>query len=62
MWIHFQFGIITGFICTGTRICGDCAGSIPAKSAADIPMMVMGKSFIRIFFPITFGSFAKRLI
>jgi hypothetical protein len=26
---------MTGFMSTGTRICGDCAGSIPPKPAAE---------------------------
>jgi hypothetical protein len=33
---------MTGFIRMGTRICGDRAGSMPAKPAAETPTMVMG--------------------
>ena len=35
-------GSITGFIRIGTRICGDSAGSMPAKPAADTPTIVIG--------------------
>ena len=61
MYSQFHSGVITGFISTGTRICGDCAGSMPAKPAAETPTMVIGESLTRIFFPTTFGSRAKRL-
>jgi hypothetical protein len=54
-------GIITGFIRTGMRICGDRAGSMPAKPAAETPTIVIGESLTRIFFPTTRGSLAKRL-
>ena len=42
MCSQLQSGIMTGFIRIGTRICGDCAGSRPAKPAADTPTIVIG--------------------
>ena len=42
MWTHSHSGTITGFIRIGTRICGERAGSIPAKPAADTPTIVIG--------------------
>ncbi len=35
-------GSMTGSIRTGTRICGACAGSMPANPAADTPTIVIG--------------------
>ena len=61
MWSQNQSGSMTGFISTGTRICGACAGSIPAKPRAETPTIVMGKSLTRIFMPTTPGSLANRL-
>jgi hypothetical protein len=42
MWTQPHAGAITGFICTGTRICGDRAGSMPANPAAETPTIVIG--------------------
>ena len=60
MKTQVQSGTITGFICTGTRICGDWAGSSPANPCAETPTMVMGELLTRIFLPMTAGSRAKR--
>ena len=61
MCSQFHSGVITGFINTGTLICGDWAGSIPANPAAETPTIVIGESLTRIFLPITPGSRANRL-
>ncbi len=42
MYSHGQSGSITGFISTGTRICGDRAGSTPEKPAAETPTIDIG--------------------
>jgi hypothetical protein len=42
MCIQPHSGAITGFISSGTRICGALDGSRPANPAADTPTMVIG--------------------
>ncbi len=61
MFSHVHSGAMTGFMSTGTRICGELAGSMPANPAADTPTIVIGESLTRIFLPTTPGSRAKRL-
>ena len=39
---QFHSGAIAGFIRIGTRICGERAGSSPAKARADTPTIVIG--------------------
>ena len=42
MWTQVHSGMMIGIICTGTRICGDRAGSMPENPAAETPTIVIG--------------------